>query len=160
MSEQPLSESARKVQAALHQLGLPCQVVELPASTRTAPEAAQAVGCQVGQIVKSLIFRTQTSRRPVLVLVSGSNRVDERKLAARIGEPILKAEADFVREQTGFAIGGVPPVGHTQRLPAYIDEDLLRYEEVWAAAGTPNAVFKLNPRELPRITGGELIKVH
>ncbi len=160
MSEQPLSESARKVQAALHQLGLPCQVVELPASTRTAPEAAQAVGCQVGQIVKSLIFRTQTSRRPVLVLVSGSNRVDERKLAAQIGEPILKAEADFVREQTGFAIGGVPPVGHTQRLPAYIDEDLLRYEEVWAAAGTPNAVFKLNPRELPRITGGELIKVH
>lgn len=160
MSEQPLSESARKVQAALSALGLPCQVVELPASTRTAPEAAQAVGCQVGQIVKSLIFRTQTSCRPVLVLVSGSNRVDERKLAARIGEPILKAEADFVREQTGFAIGGVPPVGHTQRLPAYIDEDLLRYEEVWAAAGTPNAVFKLNPRELPRITGGELIKVH
>lgn len=159
MSEQPLSESARKVQAALSALGLPCRVVELPASTRTAPEAAQAVGCQVGQIVKSLIFRTQTSRRPVLVLVSGSNRVDERKLAARIGEPILKAEADFVREQTGFAIGGVPPVGHTQRLPAYIDEDLLRYEEVWAAAGTPNAVFKLNPRELPRITGGELIEV-
>jgi prolyl-tRNA editing enzyme YbaK/EbsC (Cys-tRNA(Pro) deacylase) len=159
MSEQTLSESARKVQAALSVLGLPCQVVELPASTRTASEAAQAVGCQVGQIVKSLIFRTQTSRRAILVLVSGSNRVDERKLAAIIGEPILKAEADFVREQTGFAIGGVPPVGHIRPLPAFVDEDLLQYEEVWAAAGTPNAVFKIDPRELPRITGGELIKV-
>ncbi len=159
MSEPPLSESAQKVQAALHQLGLPCEVLELPASTRTAPEAAQAVGCQVGQIVKSLIFRTQISRRPVLVLVSGSNRVNEAKLAGIIGEPILKAEADYVREQTGFAIGGVPPVGHFRRLPAYIDEDLLQYEEVWAAAGTPHAVFKLDPRELPRITGGTIIQV-
>lgn len=160
MSQSALSESARKVQAALHQLGLPCQVVELPASTRTAPEAAQAVGCQVGQIVKSLIFRTQTSRRPVLVLVSGSNRVDERKLATLIGEPIVKAEADFVREQSGFAIGGVPPLGHPRPLPTYIDEDLLQYGEVWAAAGTPNAVFKLDPHELARITGGSLIKVN
>lgn len=160
MSQSALSESARKVQAALHQLGLPCQVIELPASTRTAPEAAQAVGCQVSQIVKSLIFRTQTSRRPVLVLVSGSNRVDERKLATLIGEPIVKAEADFVREQSGFAIGGVPPLGHPRPLPTYIDEDLLQYEEVWAAAGTPNAVFKLDPRELARITGGSLIKVN
>ncbi len=159
MSEPPLSESAQKVQAALHQLGLPCEVLELPASTRTAPEAAQAVGCQVGQIVKSLIFRTQISRRPVLVLVSGSNRVNEAKLADIIGEPILKAEADYVREQTGFAIGGVPPVGHFHWLPAYIDEDLLQYEEVWAAAGTPHAVFKLDPRELPRITGGTIIQV-
>lgn len=160
MNKPALSESARKVQAALHQLGLPCQVIELPASTRTAPEAAQAVGCQVSQIVKSLIFRTQTSRRPVLVLVSGSNRVDERKLATLIGEPIVKAEADFVREQSGFAIGGVPPLGHPRPLPTYIDEDLLQYAEVWAAAGTPNAVFKLDPRELARITGGSLIKVN
>ncbi|GIV63494.1 MAG: YbaK/EbsC family protein [Chloroflexota bacterium] len=159
MSEQTLSDSARKVQAALFSLGLSCQVVELPASTRTAPEAAQAVGCQVGQIVKSLIFRTQTNRQPILLLVSGGNRVDERKLAAIIGEPILKAEAEFVREQTGFAIGGVPPVGHLRPLPAYIDEDLLQYDEVWAAAGTPNAVFKLNPHELPRITGGQIIQV-
>lgn len=160
MSEQSLSQSARKVQATLKVLGLPCQVVELPASTRTAPEAAQAVGCQVGQIVKSLIFRTQTSHKPVLVLVSGSNRVDERKLATLIGEPIVKAEADFVRDQTGFAIGGVPPVGHSHPLPAYIDEDLLQYPEVWAAAGTPNAVFKLDPRELSRITGGRIIKIN
>ncbi|WP_322792800.1 YbaK/EbsC family protein [Bellilinea sp.] len=157
---QPLSESARKVQAALQALGLPCQVVELPASTRTAPEAAQAVGCQVGQIVKSLVFRTQTSRRAVLVLVSGSNRVNEDRLAEVVGEAVVKAEADFVREQSGFAVGGVPPVGHHRPLPTYIDQDLLQYAEVWAAAGTPHAVFKLNPRELPRITGGEVIKVN
>lgn len=157
---QPLSESARKVQAALQALGLPCQVVELPASTRTAPEAAQAVGCQVGQIVKSLVFRTQTSRRAVLVLVSGSNRVNEDRLAEIVGEVVVKAEAEFVREQSGFAIGGVPPVGHHRPLPTYIDQDLLQYAEVWAAAGTPHAVFKLNPRELPCITGGKVIKVN
>lgn len=157
---QPLSESARKVQAALQALGLPCQVIELPASTRTAPEAAQAVSCQVGQIVKSLVFRTQTSRRAVLVLVSGSNRVNEERLADLVGEAVVKAEADFVREHSGFAIGGVPPVGHSRPLPTYIDEDLLQYAEVWAAAGTPHAVFKLNPRELPRITGGKVIKVN
>lgn len=156
----PLSESAQKVQAVLQELGLPCPVVELPASTRTAPEAAQAVGCQVGQIVKSLVFRTQTSRRAVLVLVSGSNRVNEERLADLVGEAVVKAEADFVREQSGFAIGGVPPVGHSRPLPTYIDEDLLQYAEVWAAAGTPHAVFKLNPRELPRITGGKVIKVN
>lgn len=157
---QPLSESARKVQAALQALGLPCQVIELPASTRTAPEAAQAIGCQVGQIVKSLVFRTQTSRRAVLVLVSGSNRVNEERLADLVGEAVVKAEADFVREHSGFAIGGVPPVGHSRPLPTYIDEDLLQYAEVWAAAGTPHAVFRLNPRELPRITGGKVIKVN
>lgn len=157
---QPLSESARKVQAALLALRLPCQVIELPASTRTAPEAAQAVSCQVGQIVKSLVFRTQTSRRAVLVLVSGSNRVNEERLADLVGEAVVKAEADFVREHSGFAIGGVPPVGHSRPLPTYIDEDLLQYAEVWAAAGTPHAVFKLNPRELPRITGGKVIKVN
>lgn len=157
---QPLSESARKVQAALRALGLPCQVIELPASTRTAPEAAQAVGCQVGQIVKSLVFRTQTSRRAVLVLVSGSNRVNEDRLADLLGEAVVKAEADFVREQSGFAIGGVPPVGHNRPLPTFIDEDLLQYAEVWAAAGTPHAVFKLNPHELPRITGGKVVKVN
>lgn len=157
---QPLSESASKVQAALQALGLPCQVIELPDSTRTAPEAAQAVGCQVEQIVKSLVFRTQTSRRAVLVLVSGSNRVNEDRLADLLGEVVVKAEADFVREQSGFAIGGVPPVGHSRPLPTYIDEDLLQYVEVWAAAGTPHAVFKLNPHELPRITGGKVIKVN
>ncbi len=149
-----LSESAQKVQSVLNKLGLTCQVIELPNSTRTAQEAAQAVGCEVGQIVKSLVFRTQTSRKPVLVLVSGSNRVNETRLAQHLGEPVVKAEADFVREESGFAIGGVPPVGHRHPMQTFIDQDLLQYEQVWAAAGTPHAVFRLPPGELPRLTGG------
>ncbi|MEN4011556.1 MAG: YbaK/EbsC family protein [Chloroflexota bacterium] len=155
-----LSESARKVQTVLSGLGLTCQVVELPASTRTALEAAQAVGCEVGQIVKSLVFRTQSSRKPVLALVSGSNRVNEARLAEQLGEPVVKAEADFVREHSGFAIGGVPPVGHHRPMQTFIDQDLLQYEQVWAAAGTPHAVFRLPPGELPRLTGGLVMKIN
>lgn len=154
-----LSESAQKVQSVLNKLGLICQVIELPNSTRTAQEAAQAVGCEVGQIVKSLVFRTQTSRKPVLVLVSGSNRVNEARLAQHLGEPVVKAEADFVREESGFAIGGVPPVGHRHPMQTFIDQDLLQYEQVWAAAGTPHAVFRLQPGELPRLTGGMVITI-
>ncbi len=154
-----LSESAQKVQSVLNKLGLTCQVIELPNSTRTAQEAAQAVGCEVGQIVKSLVFRTQTSRKPVLVLVSGSNRVNETRLAQHLGEPVVKAEADFVREESGFAIGGVPPVGHRHPMQTFIDQDLLQYEQVWAAAGTPHAVFRLPPGELPRLTGGMVITI-
>jgi prolyl-tRNA editing enzyme YbaK/EbsC (Cys-tRNA(Pro) deacylase) len=135
------------------------QVVELPASTRTAVEAAQAVGCGVGQIVKSLIFKGKDSGRPILILVSGSNRVDLTKAAAEIGEALDKADADFVRQHTGFAIGGVPPVGHTEALDTYIDVDLLQYTEVWAAAGTPNAVFRLVPADLERVTGGRLVQI-
>ncbi len=122
-----LSASARKVQQALQVLGLDLQVVELPGSTRTAVEAAQAVGCQVGQIVKSLVFKAKRSQRPILVVASGQNRVDERRIEALIGEPLGKADADFVRQQTGFVIGGVPPVGHAQRLETFIDEDLMQY---------------------------------
>jgi prolyl-tRNA editing enzyme YbaK/EbsC (Cys-tRNA(Pro) deacylase) len=155
--EQPLSPSAQKVQTALAALGLPLQVVELPASTRTAPEAAQAIGCLVGQIVKSLVFKTKRSERPVLVIASGANRVNEKKIEAETGEPLGKADADFVRAQTGFAIGGIPPVGHIQPLETYIDQDLLQYDEVWAAAGTPHAVFALSPAHLERITGGKVI---
>jgi prolyl-tRNA editing enzyme YbaK/EbsC (Cys-tRNA(Pro) deacylase) len=150
----PLSPSAQKVQNALQTLGLSLQVVELPASTRTAVDAAQAVGCQVGQIVKSLIFKTKRSQRPILVVASGANRVDEKKIATLTGEPLGKADADFVRQQTGFVIGGVPPVGHTQPLDTYIDAELLQYDEIWAAAGTPNAVFRLAPNDLARMTGG------
>jgi prolyl-tRNA editing enzyme YbaK/EbsC (Cys-tRNA(Pro) deacylase) len=151
-----LSESAAKVQAALKALGLECAVVELPGSTRTAVEAAQAVGCTVGQIVKSLIFRGKDSNRPLLALVSGSNRVDEKKLAALAGEPAEKADAEFARLHTGFAIGGVPPVGHSQRLSTFIDEDLFQYAEVWAAAGTPHAVFPIAPQDLAQATGGRV----
>lgn len=150
-----LSSSAMKVQTALKNLGLECRVSELPGSTRTAQEAAQAVGCTVGQIVKSLMFRGKASGRPLLALVSGSNRVDEKKLAALAGEKVEKADADFTRLHSGFAIGGVPPVGHPQPLATFLDEDLLQYEQVWAAAGTPHAVFPIRPADLARAGGGQ-----
>jgi prolyl-tRNA editing enzyme YbaK/EbsC (Cys-tRNA(Pro) deacylase) len=154
-----LSESAQKVQDALQKLGMSLEVVELPASTRTAVEAAQATGCQVGQIVKSLIFRTRSSKRPILVLASGMNRVNEVRLAEAVGEPIEKADAEFVRQQTGFAIGGVPPVGLSQPIETYIDRDLLNFTEIWAAAGTPHAVFRLAPENLTRIAGDRVIQI-
>ena len=157
--EANLSSSAQRVQDALRQLGFSMQVVELPASTRTAVEAAQAVGCSVGQIVKSLIFKGRESGRPLLLLVSGSNRVDMEKAAAAIGEALDKADADFVRQHTGFAIGGVPPVGHAEALDTLIDVDLLQYSEVWAAAGTPNAVFRISPADLVRVTGGRVVSI-
>jgi prolyl-tRNA editing enzyme YbaK/EbsC (Cys-tRNA(Pro) deacylase) len=154
-----LSESAQKVQDALQKLGLSLEVVELPGSTRTALEAAQATGCQVGQIVKSLIFRTRSTGRAILVLVSGANRVNEKRLAQVVGEPIEKADAEFVRQQTGFAIGGVPPVGHSQLLETYIDQDLMNFAEIWAAAGTPHAVFRLTPENLIRMAGDRVIQI-
>lgn len=154
-----LSSSAQKVQMALNTLGLSLQVIELPGSTRTAVEAAQAVGCQVGQIVKSLIFKAKRSEQPILVIASGPNRVDEKKIEALIGEPLGKADADFVRQHTGFVIGGVPPVGHLEKLETYIDQDLLQYAEIWAAAGTPHAVFRLTPDDLVKITGGKIVEV-
>jgi prolyl-tRNA editing enzyme YbaK/EbsC (Cys-tRNA(Pro) deacylase) len=154
-----LSPSASKVQQALEKAGFSLQVIELPGSTRTALEAAQAVGCEVGQIVKSLVFKGKRSNKPILVVASGSNRVNENRIEALIGEPLGKADADFVRQQTGFVIGGVPPLGHIQPLETYIDEDLLQYERVWAAAGTPHAIFELNPADLPALTGGTVTNI-
>ncbi len=154
-----LSGSAQKVQEALKNLGFTLNVVELPNSTRTAVEAAQAVGCQVGQIVKSLVFKAKRSQRPILVVASGSNRVNEKAIEALIGEPLGKADADFVRQRTGFVIGGVPPVGHVEPLLTFIDQDLLDYAEIWAAAGNPNAVFRLTPEDLIRMTSGVVVKI-
>jgi prolyl-tRNA editing enzyme YbaK/EbsC (Cys-tRNA(Pro) deacylase) len=154
-----LSSSAQKIQEALTALGLPCQVVELPASTRTAQEAAQAIGCTVGQIVKSLVFRGTRTGKPILVLASGVNRVNEKRLSEWAGEPIGKADADFVRRHTGFAIGGVPPVGYPVPVETYIDEDLLQYHEIWAAAGTPYAVFRLTPKDLGKIGQGSVVNI-
>lgn len=148
--------SARRVQEALAALGQDFQVREFPASTRTAEDAAAAIGCTVGQIAKSLVFRGGDSGRPVLIVASGSHRVDERKAAALLGEPVGRADAAFVRERTGFAIGGVPPVGHLEPPLTLIDESLLDHAEIWAAAGTPNAVFKLTPGDLVTITGGRV----
>lgn len=157
--EENLSPSAKKVQAALNERGLYCTVLELDQSTRTADEAAQAVGCNVGQIVKSLIFKGKESLKPLLVVASGSNRVDEKKLRQLAGEKVGRADAAYVREQTGFAIGGIPPVGHLQPITTLIDEDLLHQTEIWAAAGTPNALFSLTPEDLVRITGGRVADI-
>ncbi|MDT8306926.1 MAG: YbaK/EbsC family protein [Anaerolineae bacterium] len=154
-----LRASARKVQEALDALGFGFQVVELPDSTRTAKEAAAAVGCTVGQIAKSLVFQGKVSGRPLLVIASGSNRVDEQRLASLAGEPVTFADADVVRTATGFVIGGVPPTGHIQSLETYIDEDLMAFAEIWAAAGTPFAVFKLHPEDLPHMTGGQVVTI-
>jgi prolyl-tRNA editing enzyme YbaK/EbsC (Cys-tRNA(Pro) deacylase) len=154
-----LSPSARRVQEALHALGFPYDVVESPEPTRTAAEAARLVGCALGQIAKSLVFRGRQTGRPVLVIASGANRVNEWRISVLLKEPLDKAPAKFVREVTGFAIGGVPPVGHARPLETFIDEDLLRYAEVWAAGGTPRALFRVRPPDLVRMTGGRIIKV-
>lgn len=154
-----LSASAQKVQDALKTFGITSHVIELPASTRTAKEAADAVGCQIGQIVKSLVFRTSKTQKPILVATSGANRVNEEKISDQLDERIQKADADFVRQHTGFAIGGVPPVGLTQQVKIFIDQDLMQYDEIWAAAGTPNAVFCLTPSDLEKITTGIVISV-
>ena len=151
--------SVARVRAALAALGLTSEVKEFDASTRTAADAAQAIGCTQAQIAKSLVFRAQESGRAVLVIASGSNRVDEKKVAALLGEEIGKADADFVRNETGFAIGGVAPVGHTGPVTVLIDADLQQFAEIWAAAGAPNAVFRLTPADLARVTGGQVAEV-
>lgn len=154
-----LSPSARKVQALLDAVGLGLTVVEHAGSTRTSEEAAAAIGCAVAEIAKSLIFRARTSGTPVLVVASGTNRVDEKKIAALIGEKVERATPDFVREKSGYAIGGVPPLGHAEPPLVLIDEDLLGFESLWAAAGTPNAVFRLTPDQLVSLTGGRVADV-
>ena len=131
---------------------------EFPDGTRTAQDAAAAVGCEVGQICKSLVFRC-ASGAPLLVIASGANRVDEGRVGELVGEPIGKADAAFVREQTGFAIGGVPPAGHPTPLRTLVDRDLLAFEEVWAAAGTPRDVFALSPQQLVDLTDGQVADV-
>jgi prolyl-tRNA editing enzyme YbaK/EbsC (Cys-tRNA(Pro) deacylase) len=149
-----LSPTAARVQAQLIEAGFDCKVNEFSESTRTAQEAADRVGCALGQIVKSLIFRGQQSGKPILVLTSGANRVDEKRLSQLAGETIGRADPDLVRAATGFAIGGVPPLGHATRIETYLDEDLLQYPVLWAAAGTPNAVFELTPTDLQKMTAG------
>jgi prolyl-tRNA editing enzyme YbaK/EbsC (Cys-tRNA(Pro) deacylase) len=142
-----------KIKEFLFKSGIETTIKEFPQSTRTAQEAADVIGCTVGQIAKSLIFKSE-SGKPVLVIASGSNRVDTAKVEAAIQEKIGKADADFVLEKTGFIIGGVPPFDHSTPVIPIIDEDLTSYEEIWASAGTPHSVFKIKPEELIRITHG------
>ncbi len=154
-----LKKSAERVQTVLNEFGFELNVMELSDSTRTAQEAASTIGCTVSQIAKSLIFKGKTSQNPILVIASGTNRVNEKAVKDHIGEKLQKADADFVLEHTGFAIGGIPPIGHKNAITTLIDEDLMQYEEIWAAAGTPNAVFKLTPKILIEITKGDIISI-
>ena len=148
--------TALRVQSAL---GPGFEVLEFEVSTRSAADAAAAIGCTVGQIAKSLVFRATLSERAVLVITSGTNRVNESLVATQLGEKIERADADFVRACTGFAIGGVPPIGHSEPALIIIDEDLRRFDQIWAAGGTPNAVFRLTFDDLVRLTGGTVARV-
>ena len=155
----PLRPAAARVQQILAEMGLATEVVEFAETTRTSADAAAQIGCAVAEIAKSLIFRAKATNRPVLVIASGANRVNEKAIEALLGERLGKADADFVREATGYAIGGVAPVGHVKPPVTYIDEDLLKLETIWAAAGTPFAVFRLKPDDLQRLTGGQVARI-
>lgn len=159
MTTEHLPKSARRVQLAADALGLEIAINLLEESTRTAEEAAAACGCSVAQIIKSLIFRSQSSGAPLLFLVSGANRVHEKRTGQRIGETLARADADFVRTTTGYAIGGVPPFGHATRIATYVDKTLLEADLVWAAAGTPRSLFSINPRALVEKTNPVIIDV-
>jgi prolyl-tRNA editing enzyme YbaK/EbsC (Cys-tRNA(Pro) deacylase) len=143
----------------LRRLGVDTRIVTMPHSTRSAPEAAATIGCDVAQIVKSLVFRDAERDEPVLVLVSGADRVDESRLAGVVGRRVERASGSFVRERTGFAIGGVPPVGHSGPVRVYMDEGLVDHDLLWAAAGTPHSVFATTPSELQRATEAEVVSI-
>src|SRR5438270_5016520 len=155
MGQRP--SAPQRVQAALSAAGIAARIEEFPSSTRTAQEAADAVGTSVGQIVKSLVFLA--GGVPVLALVSGANRLDPARLGALTGLEIGKADADAVRRATGYSIGGVPPTGFPAPIPTFVDRDLLQYDVVWPAAGTPRHVFPIAPHELVRITGGRVVEL-
>ena len=150
--------TARKVAEAATALDLSITIKEFDAGTRTAEDAAKAIGCTVAQIVKSLLF--VVDGRPTMALVSGANRLDEKKLAGACEvsrKKVKRSDAETAREATGFAIGGVPPFGHTRQLSTYIDQDLMQFDLIWAAAGTPNAVFSIRPQDLVRVTAGTVV---
>jgi prolyl-tRNA editing enzyme YbaK/EbsC (Cys-tRNA(Pro) deacylase) len=154
-----LEPAAQRVQDALRAKGLDCTVRHMDRTTRTAEQAAVTCGCAVGQIVKSLVFRGAQSGKPYLLLVSGANRVDEKRVAAHIGESLERPDAPYVREATGFSIGGIPPLGHATPLATFMDEALLAYDVVWAAAGTPDAVFPVAPAMLAEVTAATILAV-
>jgi prolyl-tRNA editing enzyme YbaK/EbsC (Cys-tRNA(Pro) deacylase) len=154
-----LKESSQRIQDILNQLDLDIKVIEFKELTRTAQEAADVIGCEVGQIAKTLIFRGKTTFRPICVIASGKNRVDEKKVVQYVGEEIEKSDAEFVLRHTGFAIGGVPPIGFQLEVEPLIDVDLMAYTELWAAAGTPNSVFRLSPGDLLKMTKGVVVDI-
>lgn len=155
-----LKDSAKKVQDKLKELGYKNKIMELPDSAHTAKEAADLLGCSVAQIAKSIIFRLKNSNKPLLVVASGSNRINEKSFENKLNDKLVKADANFVRKHTGFVIGGVPPLGHKKHIRTFIDKDLFKYGKIWAAAGHPKAVFKLTPEDLKQMTDGKVISVN
>jgi len=145
--------TALRMQEMLAAAGIGSRVVEFEAPTRTSAEAAAAIGCSVGEIAKSVVFRTRTSGQAVVVVTSGDNRVSEDKIAGLVGESLGRADAEFVRRSTGYVIGGVAPLGYVSPVRIFLDADLRRFDTVWAAAGTPYSVFPLTPAELAALTG-------
>ena len=154
-----LKDSSQRVQDFLHEHNLGIKVIEFKELTRTSQEAAKAIGCEVGQIAKTLIFRGKTTGKPICIIASGKNRVDENKIVQHLGEEIEKPNAEYVLRHTGFAIGGVPPLGYELDIKPLIDEDLMAYQEIWAAAGTPYSVFRLTPNDLRTITEGRVVQI-
>lgn len=154
-----LKNSSQRVQDILHEHYLGIKVIEFKELTRTAQEAASAIGCEVGQIAKTLIFKGKTTGKPICIIASGVNRVDEKKVVHYVGEEIERPDADYVVKHTSFAIGGVPPIGYEFEIKPLIDEDLMGYQEIWAAAGTPNAVFRLSPHDLLTLTKGRIVNI-
>lgn len=154
-----LPASAQRVQAALIAAGLDLRVIELAVAARTAAQAAAALGVEVGQIAKSLVFRAAPSGRPVLVIAAGDRRVDETRIAALLGESIERATPEFVRENSGFAIGGVAPIGHARAMLTFVDRSLQRFGVLWAAGGTPHCVFPIAPPALVQVSGGTEVDV-
>lgn len=155
----PLPPSAQRVQEALFAAGLDSRVIELAVAARTSAQAADALGVEVGQIAKSLVFRASNSGRAVLVIAAGDRRVDEQRLATLLGEPIERAAPEFVRENSGFAIGGVAPIGHARTMMTFVDTSLRRFPELWAAGGTPHCVFPIAPDALMLVSAGTEVDV-
>ncbi|WP_028775407.1 YbaK/EbsC family protein [Shimazuella kribbensis] len=154
-----MNEKVNTVQQILHDFGHYHEIVTLPDNANTAQAAAEAIDCGVAQIAKSIIFRLEPSGSALLVVASGINRIAEHRVEAIVGEKLTKANANFVKKQTGFVIGGVAPIGHSNPIQILIDEDLLQYETIWAAAGHPKTVFQMTPEELVEMTGGKVAKV-
>ncbi|MFC1727031.1 YbaK/EbsC family protein [Patescibacteria group bacterium] len=154
-----LDPISQKVQDALNRLNIESRIIKLKKPARTALEAAEALNCQLGQIAKSLVFRGKETQKPFLLIVSGVNHVSEPGMNHRLGEAIEIANPNYVQEKTGFAIGGVPPLGHIQPIITFLDQDLFRHQEIWAAGGTPQTVFKITPKQLEQFTQGEIVKI-
>ncbi|MBC3862702.1 YbaK/EbsC family protein [Undibacterium jejuense] len=158
LTEQKLPDSSLRVAALLSEIGHDQPIVVLPASGKTAAEAAVGLGCSVAEIAKSIVFRRLSDNAAVMVVASGSNRVDVDKVAAMVGA-LGKADAQFVREKIGYAIGGVCPIGHVEKSVMLIDQDLLQYPQVWVAAGHPHAVFALTPQQLIAMTNAPVADI-